>query len=441
MNKLIKLTINGEELLLNEEEAFEFFSNYFISRPFDHTLNETLSVLLFNDDPVKSGLCKSGLRVDALGRERFTSKLGNSVDVESLANSATTHVIQFENLSSELTYQPSLSFNQFNVDCFTERAAPLRNHQVVSLSNARLCVSAFGFALFDEDDRYINNVCLGDGVLLALTKPDNLPSPRLFEGTVVPLCSVWSNGYFHWILEVLPKLLLILKAGINFSDIDVFLIRQKSQQLVEFMNYIGIPSEKIVVWQEIPHLIARRLIFTSSLEHYDYRVDPNSILVEPWVSRELHNHYSLPCQKVKKRRIYIDREGALIRKVINNAEVKSLLSEYDFEFWQLEKLGLREKQELFSCAEIVVGPGGAGFANLVFCHENTKVLIIYQEKFEADSFWSLCNNNNLHHFHLVSKSSKPFYPSEFSNTLSEDFLINIDNLRSSMDYLIDYKIA
>jgi capsular polysaccharide biosynthesis protein len=159
------------------------------------------------------------------------------------------------------------------------------------------------------------------------------------------------------------------------------------------------------------------------------------------VSRELRNYYSLPCHERKKRRIYIDREGASIRKIINNAEVKTLLSEYGFEFCNLEKMSLREKQEIFSCAEIVVGPLGAGFSNLVFCNENTKVLILYQEKFETDSFWSLCQNNMLHHFHLISKSSGQYFPSKFSNTFNEDFLINIDDLRASMDYLIGYNIV
>ena len=441
MNKIIKLTINGEELLLNTEEALDYFSNYFISHPFDHALDEMLSDILFNDDQVKSELFKSGwLKVDALGRERFTSKLAKYINVENLADSATTRVVQFDNLSPELKYQQSLSFNNYKVACFRERTAPKRTHQVVALSDARLCVSPAGFAIFDKNGQYINNVCLGDGILLALTNPDNLPQPQFFEGTVVPLCSVWSNGYFHWILEVLPKLILILKAGIKFREIDVFLIRQKSPQLEEFLNHLGIPSEKIALWQEHPHIKARRLIFTSSLENYDYTVNPISILIEPWVSRELHNYYSLPCHKGKKRRIYIDREGALIRKVINNTEVKALLSEYGFEFCKLEKMGLREKQELFSCAEIVVGPGGAGLANLIFCNENTKVMFFYQEKFEADSAWSICNNNK-QHFHLVSQSSRPFYPSKFSNTFSEDFLINIDDLRASMDYLIGYHIA
>ena len=441
MNTLIKITINGKELLLGAEDALEFFSNYFISHPFDHTLDETLSAILFDNDLVKSGLCQSGLKVDVLGRERFTSKLTKYIDIENLKTSATAQIVQFDNLSPELKYPQSLSFNNRNVASFSERAAPKRTHQVVSLNDARICVSPLGFAIFDKDGQYINNVCLGDGILLALTNPENLPATKVFEGTLVPLCSVWSNGYFHWILEVLPKLLLILKAGIKFSEIDAFLIRQNSPQLMEFMNHLGIPSEKIFLWQENSHLIAKRLIFTSSLENYDYTVSPNSILIEPWVSRELHKHYALPCQKEKSRRIYIDREGALIRKVINNTEVKALLSEYGFEFCKLEKMSLQEKQELFSCAEIIVGPAGAGFTNLVFCNENAKVLILYQKNFEPDSFWSLCNNNKLHHFHLVCESSQPFFPSKFSNTLNEDFLININELKSSIDYLIGYNIT
>jgi hypothetical protein len=88
--------------------------------------------------------------------------------------------------------------------------------------------------------------------------------------TVVSLCSLWGNGYFHWMLEVVPKLLLMAQAGYRLADVDIFLVRQQSPALVEFLSHLGIAPSKVLLWNQLPHLRAKRLILASSLEHYDY---------------------------------------------------------------------------------------------------------------------------------------------------------------------------
>jgi len=283
----------------------------------------------------------------------------------------------------------------------------------------------------------VDGICRGDGMLLALTSHASLPPPQSFDGTAVSLCSMWGHGYFHWLLEVLPKLLLIERAGYRFDEIDLFLVRQRDPQLLEFLEFFGIPGERIFDWQRAPQLLPRHLIAVSSLEHYDYLQNPTGIAIEPWASRAMHDRFSLPRPAAGTgRRIYIDREHAKWRRVINNTAVKAALAPYGFEFLALEKLNLAHKQALFASAEMIVGPAGAGFANLLFCHPGTQALIFYQQGFETNSFWSLCNNNQLGHFHLVCASAADWYPSEHANTQNEDLLINIGALQKTIDVMI-----
>jgi capsular polysaccharide biosynthesis protein len=174
----------------------------------------------------------------------------------------------------------------------------------------------------------------------------------------------------------------------------------------------------------------------SSLEHYDYTAKPPSILIEPWASRAMHQSFALPRPTAAKgRRIYIDREQATLRNVINNAQVKAALAPYGFEGVALETLGLAQKQELFANAEMVVGPAGAGFSNLVLCKPGCAVLIFYQEGFETNSFWSLCNNNQLKHYHLVCEPSNRFYPSKDFGSINENFLVDISKLLQTIDFM------
>jgi len=384
-------------------------------------------------------LFRAEYRVEALGRERILAKVASHVAITALGCSATCEVSRFDELSPGIVYSDSLSFDQGEVNSLRNRQAPIRQHAVVALSDARLCVSNLGFAVFDIQGTFIDGVCWGDGVLFALAPPASLPPMQTLAGTVVPLCSAWSDEYFHWILEVLPRLLLIIKAGYKLDDIDIFLVRRKLPHLVEFLNVLGIRSEKVIEWHLFPHVRAKTLLFTSCPVNYDFSSPLPSILIEPWMSREINKRFAITCRKARNRRIYIDRENARYRKVANNPEVKQLLSKYGFEFHCMETLSLQEKQALFACAEIVVGSCGAGFSNLVLCNEGAKVLVFYLENYATDSFWSICNNNNLLHFHLLCKAAnKNDSTKSFQPNLNDDILVDVAALEKSVDYLIGY---
>jgi capsular polysaccharide biosynthesis protein len=148
----------------------------------------------------------------------------------------------------------------------------------------------------------------------------------------------------------------------------------------------------------------------------------------------MHARFSRPrAPGAHGRRIYIDRAHASLRRVLNNTDVKAALAPHGFEFLALERLNLAQKQALFADAEMVVGPAGAGFANLLFCHPGTQVLVFYQQGFETNSFWSLCNNNRLGHFHLVCAPPQDQPASVHTNTINDDFQIDIDALTRTLE--------
>lgn len=424
---------------LDMEGTLAYFAEDAIAHPLDHSTSHFLGQVLAFVDTTRAEMAKAGQKVDPLGRARFSARLSKTIDIGSIVNTETTQLHAFPQLQEAFQYQASQSPDKQAVASMQARTAPLRTHYVAALQGARVCVGPFGQAVFDSDDRYVDGVCRGDGVLFALCPTQALPPPQYVDATVVSLCSLWGNGYFHWVLEVLPKLLLIVQAGYRLADVDIFLVRQQSPALMEFLSHLGIAPSKVLLWTQLPHLRAKQLIVASSLEHYDYTTKPPSILIEPWASRAMRQSFSLPRPAAAKgRRIYIDREQATLRKVINNAQVKAALAPYGFEYVALETLGLAQKQELFANAEMVVGPAGAGFSNLVLCNPGCVVLIFYQQGFETDSFWSLCSNNQLTHYHLVCESSNRFYPSKDASTINENFLVDIGKLIEALDFMTSH---
>ena len=126
-----------------------------------------------------------------------------------------------------------------------------------------------------------------------------------------------------------------------------------------------------------------------------------------------------------------------MRKIINYEEVKRILNKYDFEIWQLEEMSLDEKINLMQSSKYIIGPGGAGLSNIVFCMPDTNVLIFYNSEHTTDSFYSICKNNDLNHFHLISPPSRLYFDSEYSSSINEDFLINLVELEDAIILMLN----
>jgi capsular polysaccharide biosynthesis protein len=76
------------------------------------------------------------------------------------------------------------------------------------------------------------------------------------------------------------------------------------------------------------------------------------------------------------RRLFINRSDTRKRSILNEAEVWPSFAARNFESIAAGRLPFREQVALFAQAEMVAGPHGAGFSNLLFAPHGTKVLEI-----------------------------------------------------------------
>jgi hypothetical protein len=79
---------------------------------------------------------------------------------------------------------------------------------------------------------------------------------------------------------------------------------------------------------------------------------------------------------VPHRRLYINRNDTRKRRIVNEAEIWPSFARRRFQNISAGKVAFRDQVALFAEAEIVAGPHGAGFSNLLFAPESAKVLEI-----------------------------------------------------------------
>ena len=283
---------------------------------------------------------------------------------------------------------------------------------VLLLPNARLNADHFGSLAVVAADNYL----VGDVSLqfstgnFAVAPPAENPifrqryfrPPGQVSGTV---CSLLSGGgtavgnYYHWLLDSLPRLHLVEEAGL-WDEIDYFLIYNREQHFVmETLLALGIRNEQIIDLQTTTHLHAQRLLLTSPVRGTGHHAPR-------WVGEFMKDAFR-PLAATAARAthfsplVYVSRRDAAFRRVRNEAEVEDLLAEYGFESYALTELSFREKAALFSGARAVVGPVGAGLANILFCAEGTPLIELLPRNLVVPDYLDLTARLGMPHYPII----------------------------------------
>ncbi len=184
--------------------------------------------------------------------------------------------------------------------------------------------------------------------------------------------SIWSGGYYHWLLESLPRLLVleercgreIVPLIPDYSGLrDVY---RDSLAALGYAHAVPMPSgasarvSRLLVPQAPP------------LGHYDAPLMHR--LRSRLVGATLPEGEGTPeCM------IYISRERARGRKVRNEADLRRMLEQRGFECVYLEEMDFAAQIRLFSRAKLVIGQHGAGLSNLLFMQPGTRLIEVHRK--------------------------------------------------------------
>lgn len=212
----------------------------------------------------------------------------------------------------------------------------------------------------------ISNSISENGVFKTLKSLNGEFHPRTQKQNVSFLGLPWTN-YYHWTVECLMRIRLLEKYGERVGKTPTLLIPQDPPSWVyESLDLIGYKGEI----QEYPGGIVR--INRLAIPTFP---DPIPAEVE-WLKKRMQSGRD---NNQSNNRIYIDRSDATVRRVSNQQSVEDVLKQHNFESYQLSKLNVKDQIEIFSKAEIIVSPHGAGLANIVYS-EDAKVLELFGEK-------------------------------------------------------------
>jgi hypothetical protein len=230
---------------------------------------------------------------------------------------------------------------------------------------------------------------------------EKMPDIQYLNETVAVVSFVGCPGFYHWMMDLLPRFHLLKKSGYK---IDKYVVNNMTSPVhLESLLALGIPKEKIIETHEGLHLKAKNVVVTSIPHRTGYPKWATDFLNKNLFHSNKNKKYS----KRTYERVFISREDAQFRNVINETEVLEFLSQYNFKKVTLSTKTLEEQAAIFREAKIVVAPHGAGLSNLVFSRSNTKVIEFYSEQYVAPVFWLISNHRGQDYYSLICKGGDP----------------------------------
>lgn len=295
-------------------------------------------------------------------------------------------------------------------------------------------------------------------------EPEELPPLEQIDGLVAVLAGLSGNVYFHWMVDILPRVEILLSSGVNLEEIDWFLVNSCQQSFQrETLKALGIPDSKILESDRHPYIQAKQLIVPSFpgylgwlsprglkflrlvfFKDFSHKHDLHNYTTKTVLSgiQNLSNHaknlsqtgVSLSERKYYPERIYISRSKCSYRRVINEENVREILSGFGFVSVLLESMNLDEQIALFARAKVIVSPHGSGLTNIMFCEPGTKVIELVSPNYIRHYYWAISQQLNLEHYYVTGESFNcaPIRELMYQNPLTEDILVNLKSLKKMM---------
>lgn len=241
----------------------------------------------------------------------------------------------------------------------------------------------------------------------------------LFVKNAVYLHDRHSANYYHWITDVLPKIMLAKEKNIfkeNFLLLPKFKtdFQKKSAQLV---------TKKIKIINS--NLLVENLKNISDLHTSGFpRIEFLLKFKKKYLSIFTNN------KKFNKKKIFISRKYNSRRKILNENNIVKILKKKGFYICYPEKMSFLNQVKMFSNCNTLVSNHGAGLTNMIWMKRFSKIIEIRRPKRNLNPFFvlSCMLKMNYNYYFVNNKSLSNFLSHNNYSVVLNDFFKKFRNI-------------
>lgn len=232
-----------------------------------------------------------------------------------------------------------------------------------------------------------------------------------------------SGNYFHWLTDVLPKLLAWQNTGEACRQVLLPQELLSKPYVNESLAQLGFQA---IVFNR-PHLQVRDLIVIGPTA-------PTGNFRSSLLNELRHQISGQRCNK-SEHSLYVSRADAAKRFLVNEAQLDPILESQNIQSVQLEGRSLAEQIELFSSCRLLIGLHGAGLTNMLWMPDGGHVIEIRRKGDNHNNCYFAMSNSLGHRYSYLLAADV----NESQNTLTAELHVNTSILESYLRKLsIDF---
>lgn len=233
-------------------------------------------------------------------------------------------------------------------------------------------------------------------------------SPAGRIGSAVPFTRQKPEiNYYHWLTEQLPRLRGVEAYIDATGEVPGILVESDPPAWVsELLDLSGIPDDRRIEWTRKRADIDRLVV-----PKYTRKANPGPY--EPsradlsWVRERLRG--AVPGDVSRDRsRLFVTRSDADTRRLENREAVGGMLRRHGFESITPTEYSVAEQIQLFRDADVIVGPHGAGLANILFA-ESATVVELFPSYYLPGYYYVIAELFGFEYRHLVGSEADPHF--------------------------------
>jgi hypothetical protein len=251
--------------------------------------------------------------------------------------------------------------------------------------------------------------------------------PEEVPGRLGVLAGRGDLGYYHFLLDILPRLGVLDTPGVPAPDRWYAPLGHGFQR--EFFELAGLlPDTGVIDADAVEHVRAETLLVPGFPD--------NHLRTPAWSVAFLRDRLRDPAlERVPGRRIYVTRgRERNNRTVRNEPELMEVLGNRGFELVDSGALPVAEQIRAFAEAECIVGPHGGALSNLAFASAGAAVVELFAPDYVQTCYWKLADCvPGLAYRYLVAPGEPP--ANGLMNGVGTDITVDLPALSRVLDSL------
>ena len=237
---------------------------------------------------------------------------------------------------------------------------------------------------------------------------------------------VW-GGYYDFVMLVMGKLCRMkdeMHPGEFASSFVAYPLFDTTYER-EFLSLLGIAPERVIDCRTTKVRAHRCIV--ANIGHWFY---PNLADI---TSLRRHVLTRLPPPRGPRNRIYICRSGR--RRVINEAEIISLLRQYGFQILEDKPRSVAEQVEIYQNAEFIIGPHGASFVNILWCQPGTYLMELFAPTYFPDFYRNMAASLHMRYAAYFHGSAST---ADWADGLEDNIYVSVKELEQCLHTVLDF---